>query len=177
MYKASMDNTTKVMTTLVILILAGVSILPIKRLLTPDISSGEAISHTLVLIFIVALLLGTWMYAPSSYEIDAGQLVIHRNVGKVSIALSEIAEVKQQEGVIGRSFRTFGVGGLFGFYGKFYTDGVGSATFYATQKKNWVWVKLKSGKNILLTPDMPGEFVSSLRGRPGVPSLRDWDTK
>lgn len=173
MYKASMDNTTRVMTTLVILILAGVSILPIRRLLAPDVSSGEVIINTLVLVFIVAMLVGTWIYAPSWYEIGAGSLVIHRNLGKVSISLSEIAEVKQQDGVLGRSFRTFGVGGVFGFYGKFYTDGIGSATFYATQKKNWVWVKLKNGKNILLTPDLPGEFVSRLRGALGVSFLRD----
>ncbi len=174
MFKASMDNTTKVMTALVILILAGVSVLPAKELLAPDVSRGDVIRNVLVLVFLLAVPVGTWMYAPSWYEINAGRLVIHRNVGQVSIALSEIAEVKQQDGVIGRSIRTFGVGGLFGFYGKFYTDGVGSATFYATQRKNWVWVKLKSGKNILLTPDMPEEFAGRLRGGLDGPSLRDW---
>lgn len=174
MYKASMDNTTKVMTALVILILAGVSILPAKELLAPDASRGDVIRNVLVLVFLVAVPVGTWMFAPSRYEINAGSLIIHRNVGQVSIALSEIAEVKQQDGVLGRSIRTFGVGGLFGFYGKFYTDGVGSATFYATQKKNWVWVKLKNGKSILLTPDMPEEFAGRLRAALDVPSLRDW---
>ncbi len=163
MYKASMDNTTKVITTLVVLLLVGVEIMPVKRLLSPDITFGEVISHTLVLLLLVAMLVGTWMFAPSHYEIDAGHLVIHRNVGQVTIPLGEIAEVKRQDGVLGRSFRTFGVGGVFGFYGKFHTDGVGSATFYATQRKNWVWVKQKSGKNILLTPDMPEEFVGRMR--------------
>ena len=177
MYKASMDNTTKAMTALVILMLACVSIMPVRELLASDVSSGDVIRNMLALVFLAALPVGVWMYAPSWYEIDAGQLIIHRNVGQVSIALSEIAEVKQQDGVIGRSIRTFGVGGVFGFYGKFYTDGIGSATFYATQRKNWVWVKLKNRKNILLTPDMPGEFVSILRERLGVPSLRDCYTR
>ncbi|ODS78911.1 MAG: hypothetical protein ABS46_16450 [Cytophagaceae bacterium SCN 52-12] len=170
MFKASMDSTTKVITSLVILMLAGVSILPLKELLAPDVSFGDVIRNTLAVVFLVALPVGIWIYAPSGYEIDAGRLVIHRNVGQVSIDLNEIAEVKRQEGVIGRSIRTFGVGGLFGFYGKFYTDGVGSATFYATQRKNWVWVKLKSGKNILLTPDMPEEFAGRLRGALHAPS-------
>ncbi len=171
MYKASMDNTTKVMTTFVILLLAGVELIPVKRLLSSDITFGEAISHTLVLLLLMAMLVGTWMFAPSHYEIDARHLVIHRNVGQVMIPLGEIAEIKRQDGVLGRSFRTFGVGGLFGYYGKFYTDGVGAATFYATQRKNWVWVKLKSGKNILLTPDRPEEFAGRLRGM--VSSLRE----
>lgn len=48
--------------------------------------------------------------------------------------------------------RTFGVGGLFGNYGKFYTQGLGNITMYGTQNKNFILIKTEN-KKILITPD------------------------
>jgi hypothetical protein len=51
------------------------------------------------------------------------------------------------------TIRTFGVGGLFGYFGKFHTPNIGHITFYATQRVNKVLIVTKQGKKIILTPD------------------------
>lgn len=51
------------------------------------------------------------------------------------------------------TIRTFGVGGLLGYFGKFYTPQIGHMTFYATQRTNRILIVDKQGKKFLLTPD------------------------
>ena len=57
--------------------------------------------------------------------------------------------------------RTFGVGGLFGYYGQFYNSKIGSMTWYATRQNNTVLVRTIDNKNIVLTPDEPEKFVAN----------------
>ena len=49
--------------------------------------------------------------------------------------------------------RTFGNGGLFGYYGKFYSSKLGNITLYATQSRNRVLIKTIHGTQIMITPD------------------------
>jgi hypothetical protein len=51
------------------------------------------------------------------------------------------------------TIRTFGVGGLFGYFGKFHTPGIGHSTFYATQRKNKILIVTSNDKKIVITPD------------------------
>jgi hypothetical protein len=51
------------------------------------------------------------------------------------------------------TLRTFGVGGLFGYFGKFYIPSIGSCTFYATQSKNKILITTHNDHKIILTPD------------------------
>jgi hypothetical protein len=51
--------------------------------------------------------------------------------------------------------RTFGNGGLFGYYGKFWNKKFGTMTWYATKLNNYILIKTHEGKKIVLTPDNP----------------------
>jgi hypothetical protein len=61
---------------------------------------------------------------------------------------------------IGWAIRTFGVGGLFGYYGKFANTKLGSMTWYATRKDRAILVRTIDNKKIILTPDEPEKFVA-----------------
>lgn len=63
------------------------------------------------------------------------KLVIHRAFLDIKIDRSQIAslELLDKEKVAG-SIRTFGVSGLFGYYGKFANTNIGSMTWYATRR-------------------------------------------
>ncbi len=63
---------------------------------------------------------------------------------------------------IGWAIRTFGVGSLFGYYGKFANTKLGSMTWYATRKDKTVLVRTIDNKKIILTPDEPEKFVADL---------------
>jgi hypothetical protein len=159
-FKASLDRSTVISTGLVVGVLIVVSLVPFFVLMKP----GATFQITLVMILVVLFSIGTvvlsWMYAPTGYGFDGnGSLVIRRHVGKVLYSLEEVKEFSQEERILRRSMRTFGVGGVFGYYGYFYTNGIGKTVFFATQRKNWVWIRFKNGKNIFLTPDDPTEFL------------------
>lgn len=74
--------------------------------------------------------------------------------GKVSIKLEDINQVRtltdnEMQGTV----RTFGVDGLFGYFGKYHTPGIGHTTFYATQQKNKILIVTNNDNKIVITPD------------------------
>lgn len=60
------------------------------------------------------------------------------------------------------SIRTFGVGGLFGYFGKYFNRTLGSMTWYATRKDNFVLILTNDDKKIILTPNEPDKFLANL---------------
>ena len=59
---------------------------------------------------------------------------------------------------MGLTIRTFGVGGLFGYFGKFFNSKIGRLTMYGTRRNNTVLIETDN-KKIILTPDDPIEFL------------------
>ncbi|MBS4044542.1 MAG: hypothetical protein KGZ59_12085 [Chitinophagaceae bacterium] len=78
----------------------------------------------------------------------------------IKLLKSEIISVGQLEKEkLKGTIRTFGVGGLFGYFGKFYNNKIGVMTLYATRRSNYVLIKTSANKKIILTPDNPEDFV------------------
>ncbi len=156
-YKTSLDTTTKVITitiTVVFAIIIGGGYFFIK--------SG---THTSPIYTIVALL-AVWgiafLYRPLRYEVTKDSLIIHHIIRNVRLEMSEVKSIGLlQKSDIGFSFRTFGIGGLFGYFGLLTTTKLGNTTWYATRKTNIVLVQTISNKKIIVTPDNAQEFVQS----------------
>jgi hypothetical protein len=77
----------------------------------------------------------------------------------IDIKSIELLDKESLKGTI----RTFGVGGLFGYWGKFSNNKIGVMTWYATKRENAVLITTFSNKKVLLTPDNPELFVSVIR--------------
>lgn len=91
---------------------------------------------------------------PISYILTDEELIIKRLAGNIRIAKNEIHSVESLDnGRSGTLIRTFGIGGYFGYFGKYYSSSLGSLTLYATRKDKRILVTTKSGKKIVLTPD------------------------
>ncbi|WP_373399011.1 PH domain-containing protein [Algoriphagus halophilus] len=115
--------------------------------------------------FLILVLFGTWVFSPQGYKIGDGKLTIKRIIGDVHIRLHEITEVKalsreETKGMI----RTFGVGGLFGYFGRFYIPKIGRVMLFATQRKNKVLIIKKDDKQFILSPD-DDRFVEYLKNK------------
>ena len=116
----------------------------------------------------VALLLGVigficWLLAPRSYEFDKTKLTINRPAGKIIIPLNSIGsadELPREE--LAGMIRTFGVGGLFGYYGAFWAPRIGHVRMHATCTKGLVLIVTTTGKKIIISPD-DGSFAAGLR--------------
>jgi len=156
-YNASFDITTKVLSVIIvgaILVIEASFILNIVRSVSGGVPLSTFSGKIALLIFLLSIVVFVFLFSIKNYAISGNTLIIQRWINKVEIPFTEIKEARiLGENEMGMVFRTFGVGGLFGYFGKFSSSKLGSITYYATQNKNKIFIALKSGKKILITPD------------------------
>ncbi len=156
-YKASLDKMAKAISFLFVMI--AILMLLFPKLISIDnqgINELFFISPILIIVSIICFIL-----KPSHYILEEDAIIIHRMFNDVKILHSDILKVELVPAEkLKWSIRTFGVGGLFGYFGKFYNRNIGSMTWYATQRENFVLIKT-SKNNIIITPDDAENFVES----------------
>ena len=123
---------------------------------------------SLILFNAVMLLVMLWCegYAPQRLEIGADRIVVLRRYKSVTIHLDEIQSVERlPENALRGAIRTGGVGGLFGFYGKFYTRKIGSFSLYATGSENLFLIRKWDGTNIVISCSEPDKIIKFINGK------------
>jgi hypothetical protein len=157
-YKTSLDKTAIIITAAVTILFAVIILgqYPLIR----DGGRASAIFATVACGLVYAISYG---FRPAGYTITPDELVIRRPIGKVHIRREDIrsVEVVDRSEVSG-SIRTFGVGGLFGYYGHFANFNLGRMTWYATRRDRPVLIRTVPGKKIIVTPDDREQFVAEL---------------
>jgi hypothetical protein len=110
------------------------------------------------------VLLFSWLWAPRAYRIEGNEVIVLRNFGQSRIPLPGLKSARMLDKTELRgTIRTFGVGGLFGYFGKFYSTKLGSQTWYVTDRSRVVLLDTARGK-YLLSPDNPETFLSLVSG-------------
>jgi hypothetical protein len=125
---------------------------------------GRAVILAGGVISLAALALGA-LLAPRGFTVADGRLTIERVLRPVEIPLTTIekVEVLPADRLTG-SIRTLGSGGLFGYYGSFRNQALGSYRMYATRGDGYVLVR--AAQPFVLTPGSPERFIETLnRGR------------
>lgn len=152
-YKASKDNTVKIITSSIFLLFAFLIGQAINDLLH-SATITETLIITFVIVTLISLIVFTYLISPLYYQLEGIEFVVKKIIKSRHIEYASIVEVKSilKEDLKG-TYRTFGVGGLFGYFGKFRNHKLGAMTWYATQNKKYVMLILKSGEKILITPD------------------------
>ena len=103
--------------------------------------------------------------APQRLEIGESQIVVLRRYKSVVINRDEIKSVEQLPANAMRgAIRTGGVGGLFGYYGKFYTRSIGSFSLYATGSENLFLIRKWNGTNIVISCAEPDKIIKVING-------------
>jgi len=153
-YKASFDTLTKVITMGMIVLLAVIGQRSVKAILVAQGDITTILIHSGVLLFFVAIIIGGYLFSTQKYLVDNNDLIIKRPIGDRKISIADIEEIRLiGEGNMTGTIRTFGNGGLFGYYGKFYNRTFGSMTLYTTQRANRVFIRTKGGSKIVISPD------------------------
>lgn len=164
-YKASLDITAKVVTLIVVGILLFCALNSIKQILSSDDITTRWV-HGIVLFSLVGIIVLSWIFAPNRYSINEASLIIHRPVSDISFEANDIQQARLvEDSDLNGMVRTFGVGGLFGYFGKFRSSKLGGVTLYSTQHKNQILILFKNGEKVILSPNEPDRFLTDLQKR------------
>ena len=151
-FRASYDGTTKVVSTITVLLLLAI-----------PIATQNTLAAALVGGLDVLLLALAYAYSPRGYAISEGDLVVRRLIGDVRFPLTDVRSVRiaTAEDLRG-CVRLWGSGGLFGYYGLFRTSKLGRSSWYMTNRRNAV-VVITAAKTALLSPDETSRFVAAVQ--------------
>ncbi|MDR6804480.1 hypothetical protein J2Y45_001748 [Dyadobacter sp. BE34] len=157
-YSASLDNTTKIITTAITILFAGILIYELQTF-TRGEQTGLIITSA-----ILAITYGSaYAYRPTGYTITEHELIIHRPINTVRYAREKLESVQVIEKKdLQFTIRTFGVGGLWGYYGYFYNSVYGRMVWFITRRDHLVLIKTANKKTILLSPDDIDSFTNEL---------------
>ncbi|SOD11871.1 PH domain-containing protein [Pedobacter xixiisoli] len=157
-YKASLDKTALVVTIGVSILFAV--IIGGQYSIIKDAENATPIYTTVGLLLIYTL---AFAFSPTGYIITADEIMIRRPLTNVRIKRVDIERVELvEEQTMNGALRTFGVGGLFGYYGGFANTSIGRMTWYATRKDTAVLLRTVNDKKIILTPNERQQFVNHL---------------
>jgi hypothetical protein len=153
-YKASLDGLARGITISILILFAVLSGVNISRLFTHPGDGLYILVNILVTVLLVSIVLICYAYRPAGYLLTDDHLVIRRPISKIVVPICEVKKVRvlKDEDVTGL-IRTFGVGGMFGYYGKHYNNKLGHTTWYATRRNNLVFLQLSDERKLVLSPD------------------------
>ena len=102
-------------------------------------------------------------FRPIRYVITNDEIIIIRPFVNAYIKRSDIVNVEcLDRNKIKSSIRTFGIGGLFGFYGNFANLSLGRMTWYITRKDKLVQLMTNDNKKIILSPNETELFIQAM---------------
>jgi len=154
-FSASMDSFAKNITSILPLIILVLVLIPLNSKNENDIIESII---PLAIVFLVYLF--CFLYRPIDYRTTDNKLIINRLIKKVILDKSEVLNVVLlTNDDLKWTIRTFGVGGLFGYFGKFRNSKIGNMTWYATRRNNAILINLKDGQKIVITPDNPESLI------------------
>ena len=158
-FKTSPDATSKMLTSLVCVLLGIEAVHMLYRL---SLGLEDDWTVLLQLLILIAIPFLAWLFSPQAYELRGGALVIVRPFRPVVIPFAEIQGVHVVDPEdVSWAVRVMGVGGMFGYYGKFWRTELGFASYYLRNKENPIVLETTHGR-IVLSPDSP-ELARALR--------------
>jgi len=164
-FDARYDRLTKIVSALAVALLVAV---PVMALQAGWIGVVAALGSAAVLAL-------SFAFSPRGYEISSGAFRVKRLAGDVVFPLDRLRFVRDATAAdFWGSVRLWGSGGLFGYYGWFWSKALGRSRWYVTNRNRTV-VIADGDQLILVSPDNRDEFLAALRGpeaRPPVSSPR-----
>lgn len=145
--KVHRSKSVKILTFIFMTILVVADIYLITQMATQKI---PFILCALLFAIISATIFFSYMYAPMCIRLTDSSLILHRGIGKKVIDYSDIREIDiyKSEGII---VRVCGIGGVFGFIGKFYNKKIGHYFSYVGDYSQTFYVQQKNGKKYVFS--------------------------
>jgi len=101
-------------------------------------------------------------FSPRDYEISTGAFRVKRIIGDVVFPLTSLRFVRDTSAADFRGcVRLWGSGGLFGYYGWFWSKALGKSRWYITDRSKAV-VVTDGSQTVLVSPEDHDEFVAAI---------------
>lgn len=153
------DKTLWAMTFACFALWIGLSGWFVFQIFTTDNDSAMIGSLIILNVVFIPTILACEGLAPQRLEIGESHIVILRRYKSVVINREEIKSVEPlSKGDMRGAIRTCGVGGLFGYFGHYYSNRLGSFKLYATSFKHLYLIKLWNGKSVVLSCAEPDKM-------------------
>lgn len=153
-YNASLDSLCKGITIGVIVVFIGIGSIHVKGIMNAHGNWIPMLVHSSIMLFLLLTLVVSYGYSIKSYTVTSDELIIHRPIKDRVIKIEDITEIRIVDSTdMQGTIRTFGNGGLFGYYGKYYNSNIGNMTWYATQRKNRILICTQQSGKIIISPD------------------------
>jgi hypothetical protein len=161
-FAAPWDRTLRVTTTLVVLFLAGAAatfaVVALRASVPLEFVAGIAA--------LVAVILGaTWALAPRGFSLEAGQVRIERPLRSVAVPFRAVTSASLlPPGALRGAVRLGGSGGLFGYYGRYWSKTLGAFRLYATRREGLVRIDT-ADERFVLSPEPAERFLEEILAR------------
>ena len=156
-YKGTLDLKSKIITGFVGVLFLVITVYNFKLI---DFKAGDTTQTTiltLTTVLIVSIFIFCYLYRPIKYVVDKNKVIVKRPINDLIIDLNNIKDAfLPTKESMKWTIRTFGNGGLFGYFGKFRNGTYGGMTWYATKTSNYLIIVTKDNDKIVLTPDDTG---------------------
>jgi hypothetical protein len=165
-FPAPWDRTLRVATTVSLVAMAAV--VAVLAVLASSLPGGAPPALALAPASLLALTCGiAFALSPRGYAIEAGKLRLERPLRAIEIPLASIrAAGALPDGALRGSVRVAGSGGLFGYYGRFWSRRLGAFRLHATRRTGLVVVDTAADR-FVLSPEPPERFVEVLLAHAG----------
>jgi hypothetical protein len=110
----------------------------------------------------ILLLLAVALFAVKSYHLEEGTLCIKRPLWMTRIALSPLESAEILPGIMAKSWRVCGSGGMFGWIGWFRNGALGPYRAWVTDRQKTVVLEV-AGKTYVVSPLHPEKFLQALQ--------------
>jgi hypothetical protein len=165
-YRASADGLVIGITAVVILVLGAIAA---GGLAAAAFSRAPGWLRSVLLlptVLCLGILVAAYAYTPREFRLSDDALVVARPAGDVIVPLQGMTEVRAVPSPVSGSIRLGGNGGLFGFWGRYHNDTLGSFTLYGKRATGGVALVTPDAK-VVITPDEPEKFVADIQQRLG----------
>ncbi len=153
-YKATLDWTAKIITGFVTALFLGIIGFNFWMIDRESAQWEEYEPLIFSIILMGSIYLFCYSFRPTKYIVDSEKITIKRPLKDLIIDMKNIQQVfLVSNDTMKWTIRTFGNGGLFGYYGKFRNRTYGNMTWYATKRDNYLLIETSKHKKIILTPD------------------------
>jgi len=153
-FEASLDTLAKVASMTIVVVDIVLGLLAFKDYLGGHETASIRLEFLTPFLALGGISLLCFLFAPISYTLTEKELIINRPLLSRKVDLTELIRIRKvsKEEMSG-TIRTLGVGGLFGYYGKFANDLFGEMNYYVTQRKNYLVLITKEKDVLVLSPN------------------------